>query len=177
MMQYPRNHSKIINKYITVRDMVGGPSRTMVKPLRWDMVGGPSRLMVKPLRRDMVGRPSRTKVKPLRRDMVGRPSRTMVKPLRRDMVSGPRRTRVKPGGYGSDIHRGIHFTLKYIINDQLSRDSRPTPPCVKTSPNNQAFIWDENKKSQFANFINIKQIDILSDKINSENDMGLVTLN
>ena len=71
----------------------------------------------------------------------------------------------------SDIHRGIHFTLKSIINDQLSRDS--TPPCVKTNPNNQAFIWDENKKLQFVNSINIEKVEILSDKITSENDINI----
>ena len=62
----------------------------------------------------------------------------------------------------SDIHRGIHFTLKSIINDQLSRDS--TPPCVKTNLNNQAFIWDENKKLQFVNSINIEKVKISLEK-------------
>ena len=71
----------------------------------------------------------------------------------------------------SDIHRGIHFTLKAILNDQLPRDS--TPPCVKTNPSNQAFIWDENKKLQFVNSINIKKVEILSDKITSENDINI----
>ena len=71
----------------------------------------------------------------------------------------------------SDIHRGIHFTLKSIINDQLSRDS--TPPCAKTNHNNQAFIWDENKKLQFLNSINIEKVEILSDKITSENDINI----
>ena len=63
------------------------------------------------------------------------------------------------------------LTLKSIINVQLSRDS--TPPCVKTSPNNQAFIWDENKKSQFVNSINIEKVEILSDKITSENYINI----
>ena len=71
----------------------------------------------------------------------------------------------------SDIHRGIHFTLKSIMNDQLSRDS--TQPYVKTNPNNQASIWDENKKSQLVNSIFIEKVEILSDKINSENDMNI----
>ena len=46
--------------------MVGGHSRTMVKPLIRDMVGGPSRTRVKPLIRDIVDGPSKTRLKPLR---------------------------------------------------------------------------------------------------------------
>ena len=56
----------------------------------------------------------------------------------------------------SDIHRGIHFTLKSIINDQLSVES--TSPRVKTNPNSQAFLWDENKKSQSVNSIFIEKV-------------------
>ena len=41
------------------------------------------------------------------------------------------------------------------------------------APNNQAFIWDENKKLQFVNTINIEKVEILSDKITSENDINI----
>ena len=44
---------------------------------------------------------------------------------------------------------------------------------MSRDPNNQAFIWDENKKSQFGNSINIEKVEILSDKISSENDINI----
>ena len=78
--------------------MVGGPSRTRVRPLRRKKVGGHFvfQFQALPGTKQSCYIPSRTRVNPLRRDMVGGPSRTRVKPLRRNVVGGHSRTRVKP---------------------------------------------------------------------------------